>query len=140
MLISKHIKYHKGFKYQLVEDAKFQIKCKVPHNIQTDYINLNTNGELTIKDGYAWDGPSGPTIDTKNFMRGSLVHDALYQLMRQELLPIHEKENADNELKRLCLADGMTKLRAWWVIKGLNMFGKASTLPENKRDTLIAPH
>jgi hypothetical protein len=33
--------------------------------------------------GYAWNGPSGPTLDTRNFMRGSLVHDALYQLMRE---------------------------------------------------------
>ena len=51
---------------------------------------LNTKGHLIIKRSYAWDGPSGPTIDTKNFMRGSLVHDALYQLMRHEHLSSDE--------------------------------------------------
>ncbi len=33
--------------------------------------------------------PNGPTIETKTFMRASLVHDALYQLMREEHLELH---------------------------------------------------
>ena len=59
-------------------------------------------GPLEIKDGvliiqpkYAWDGASGPTLDTKNTMTPSLVHDAFYQLIREEVLPRKYKENAD---------------------------------------------
>jgi len=137
--MNKHIKYHSGFKYQLVKSCSFKIKCRPEHAILTKYINLSEDGILDIASGYSWDGPSGPTIDTKNFMRGSLVHDALYQLMRQELLPLSEKNNADDELIRLCKQDGMWGLRQWWVRRGLSWFGKEATLPENKRKTYVAP-
>ena len=62
--------------------------------------------------GYGRDGPSGPTLDTRDFIRGSLVHDALYQLMREGLL--------DHSIHR---EDGMTALRAWWVYQGVRLFG-----------------
>lgn len=76
-------------------------------------------GLLTMKKGYAWDGPSGPTIDTKNFMRGSLVHDALYQLMRNGQLAPQWREGADQELRRICREDGMNRFRAWYVLQGV---------------------
>jgi len=66
--------------------------------------------------GYAPDGPSGPTLDTANFMRGSLVHDTLYQLMREGLLNHNlPREAADRILQSLYREDGMLALRAWWV-------------------------
>jgi len=52
------------------------------------YLKLDGDGQFEFSKGYAWDGPSGSTVDTLNFMRGSLVHDALYQLIRMEkILP-----------------------------------------------------
>lgn len=75
------ILYKEGYKYQLAEEYTISIPIKPDSNIISDYIDLNNDGELVIKKGYAWDGPSGPTIDSLNFMRGSLVHDALYQLI-----------------------------------------------------------
>ena len=74
----KYISYKSGYKYQLYEDYAVMIGMIPPDDVVTDYIELNSDGLLTIRKGYAWDGPSGPTIDTLNFMRGSLVHDALY--------------------------------------------------------------
>ena len=136
----KRIKYQKGFKYQLLEAAQFEVACRPESTIETGFISLSMDGILTIRSGYAWDGPSGPTIDTPNFMRGSLVHDALYQLMRLEQLDIDNKAVADAELKRCCLADGMSRARTWWVIRGLYRFGTSATLPKNRKATLIAPH
>jgi len=49
-------------------------------------LKADSDGGLLIKAGYSWDGPSGSAIDTKNFMQGSLVHDALYQLLRENIL------------------------------------------------------
>jgi len=137
---SKRIKYQKGFKYQLIHDVQFNVDIFPAEPIETPFIELRPSGDFTIYKGYAWDGPSGPTIDTPNFMRGSLVHDALYQLMRLEKLSLDYKTQADAELKRCCLADGMSALRTWWVIRGLYRFGTSATLPKNKKDTLIAPH
>ena len=127
------MKYQKGYKYQLIEDYEI-IVCICPEtDISTDYINLTCLGDLTIKKGYAWDGPSGPTIDTRNFMQGSLVHDALYQLIRNGLLKPYWRHQADKELRRLCLHDGMSKLRAWWVHKAVHLFGSFAADPKNKK-------
>src|SRR5260370_31122772 len=78
----KCITYNGGYKYQLKETYTIAIDIKPRTSIDTEYIDLDTQGNITIREGYAWDGPSGPTIDTLTFMRGSLVHDALDQLMR----------------------------------------------------------
>ena len=71
------IAYNDGYKYQLKREYSQQIDIKPNRHVDMDFIILTMTGFLIIKKGYAWDGPSGPTIDTPNFMRGSLVHDAL---------------------------------------------------------------
>jgi hypothetical protein len=40
-------------------------------------IILLREGLLFISVGYSSDGPSGPTINTKSFILGAFVHDAL---------------------------------------------------------------
>lgn len=124
--VTEQIAYRAGYKYQL--DGQYLIATAIFPGvvIDHDFISLGTNGFLSIRAGYAWDGPSGPTIDTKNFMRGSLVHDALYQLMRARLLDCGWRETADNELRRICREDGMTWLRAWWVFRAVRLAGENS--------------
>jgi len=132
------IKYASGYKYQLLNTYTISIPI---HGVSahTDYISLTPTGELTIKKSYAWDGPSGPTFDTRNFMRGSLVHDCLYQCIRLGLIPKHLKKAADTILQSICLEDGMSRIRAWWIRKGLEIAGKSSTLPSRIRKILYAP-
>ena len=134
------ITYKKGYKYQLSNDYQTEIGIKPDESIDTDYIVLTAQGKLTIKKGYAWDGPSGPTIDTLNFMRGSLVHDALYQLMREKHLDNKEdRDPADRLLQEMCKEDGMTSIRAWWVYQGLRLGGGPAADPANKRPPTRAP-
>ena len=134
------IAYNDGYKYQLKETYVLTIEIKPDRSIFTDYIDLDLQGSLTIRKGYAWDGPSGPTFDTLNFMRGSLVHDALYQLMREARLD-HERhrEAADRTLQTICKEDGMSSLRAWWVYLGVHQFGDPSADPARKRPVIHAP-
>ena len=133
------IKYKSGYKYQLAESYIIRVGIQIPDIIISYYLSVSTKGNLMIKKGYCWDGPSGPTVDTKNFMRGSLVHDALYQLMREGLLDQKWREQADKELKRICIEDGMSKIRAWWVYQAVRTFAKRCTDAENKKDVLTAP-
>ncbi len=73
-------------------------------------------------------------------MRGSLVHDALYQLMREgELDADVYKEPADRLLQAMCREDGMTSLRAWWVYHGVRLFGRPATDPANRKPITKAP-
>jgi hypothetical protein len=121
-----HIKYQAGYKYQLAETYVVQTKLRPPKEINHSFLQLTVGGLLTVKSGYAWDGPSGPTIDTSDFMRGSLVHDGFYQLMREGLLPESYREQADSELKCICLEDGMWDFRADYVYHAVRGFGSSS--------------
>lgn len=139
MTAKPQIRYRGGYKYQLVEAHKLTVDVSPDSDVVSDYIDLATSGLLVIKKGYAWDGPSGPTIDSANFMRGSLVHDALYQLIRHEYIKPHWREQADRELQRICREDGMNRLRAWWIYKGVHWFGKPSVMPEARKPIKTAP-
>lgn len=136
----KCITYKSGYKYQLKKTYSVVIDLKPAALIDTDYIRLDTDGKLTIAKGYAWDGPSGPTIDTLTFMRGSLVHDALYQLMRENHLDhnVH-REAADRILQQLCLEDGMWPMRAWWVYQAVRRYANPAADPSDKRPLTTAP-
>lgn len=72
----------KGYKY----DVKYSISYNFPKldhiSFKNDYLALK-DGVLDIKEGYAWDGASGPTWDDETNYISSLVHDALYQIMRE---------------------------------------------------------
>lgn len=134
------IRYRSGYKYQLAEGYRGKVSVTPAEPINTEFIKLGTDGTLVIKRGYAWDGPSGPTIDTRNFMRGSLVHDALYQLMRDAGLSKEQwRAEADLELKRMCREDGMGRLRAWWVHRGVRLGGAPWASPESRKPIRTAP-
>ncbi|GMQ80713.1 MAG: hypothetical protein BMS9Abin05_0141 [Rhodothermia bacterium] len=118
------------YKYQLTEDFHIEIEVRPTMPIGTPYLSLSEAGQLIIKKGYAWDGPSGPTIDTSTFMRSSLVHDALYQLMRLALVDhADSREYADRLLRRMSIQDGMCRFRAWYVYTALRWFGRKNALP-----------
>ena len=136
----KQIAYKKGYKYQLVEIYCSHTPIKPVENIKTKYIDLDVTGYLVIRDGYAWDGPSGPTIDSEDFMRGSLEHDALYQLMRMGLLDREiYRIQADKLLKQSCKNDGMFSIRAQIVYIVLRLFGESSSKQKNAKKNYRVP-
>ncbi len=124
---SSIIYYKGGYKYQLQGDVSLPLFGYWERvDLSLDYVKLKNNA-LHIKGGYAWDGLSGPTKDTENSMRGSLVHDALYQLMRSGRISRNRREDADKELRNYCKLDGMSSFRAWYVYRAVRMFGEKHT-------------
>ena len=133
MIIYRSIK---RWKYQLLETTSIKTVWKPEFVIRSSHegIALTPLGILIVKKGYAWDGPSGPSIDTENFMRGSLFHDASYQLMREGLLLNGDDEDrkiADTLLWATCLKDGMSKFRAGYVYKSVRIFGAKNANKNN---------
>ena len=120
------IKYRAGYKYQLAETCSIQTKIFPHENIVTEYISLNKLGLLTIKEGYAWDGCSELAWDDETNMQGGLVHDALFQLARLGLLEPHWFKACNEELKRICAEDGMSRFRCWYYFLGVEDFGMKS--------------
>lgn len=136
----RRIAYRSGYKYQLEEAYAVAIDIRPVLPINTRYIKLDITGTLTIQEGYAWDGPSGPTFDTPTFMRGSLVHDALYQLMRERHLDrIEHRQTADRILRIMCRSDGMWPVRAWWVYWAVRIFADPAADPASRRPVTRAP-
>ena len=87
-------------KYQLESDYSTVIYdmdlSDFPEEFKNDYFSISAKYDrlsICVKPGYAWDGASGPTIDTKNTVAASMIHDILYQFMR-------ETDNSDYSYNR----------------------------------------
>jgi hypothetical protein len=131
------MKYRDGYKYQLAEDEVFLETPLRPMLegalVDTDSIRLDPYGNLIVKAGYAWDGPSGPTRDDPTNMTPSLFHDAAYQLIRCEYVSAHYRLLADQHLGQLCIDRGMWKTRSWIWVRNLRRFGAPAADPKNKK-------
>ncbi len=133
-----HIHYRDGYKYRVMED--YTIKTPITgYDVSAEYITLDKEGTLVIKKGYAWDGASGPTIDSKSSMRASLVHDAFYELERCELISLRERDKADHLLHDICEQDGMWKWRADIWLWAVRKFGIFAADPGGAHPVLEAP-
>lgn len=139
------MKYKSGYKYQLYQDEYFSIPIQPGQPCDGasifscgPFLQLTPDGLVTIRAGYSWDGCSGPTWDDKTNMRAGLYHDALYQFIRNDVLPEDPfREMADKILKDTCKADGMNSIRAYYYHLAVRKFGGAAV--QNPKDVLEAP-
>lgn len=126
-----YVKYeHPNYKYKLCIEQSYMTNI-TGLDVDHDYFNLDTNGILSVRHGYCWDGSSGPTWDTDSSMRASLFHDALYQMMREKDLSLDWRYIADKVYHRICLEDGMWRVRAWYQFRAVRSFGEKSARPAN---------
>ena len=134
------IEYSKGFKYQLRKTCVVTIPALASYaGISTRFISIGKGGRLVIRAGYAWDGASGPTIDTLSSMRASLVHDALYQLMRMGVIHEGFRKIADDLLCGIGKKDKMWvwRVHAWHKI--LSVVGASNAKKGNVKKVIKAP-
>ena len=106
--------------------TKKPMKCRLRglgFEIDTEYIKIS-GGWLTVKARYAWDGASFIARDTPDFMRGSLFHDALCELVTTGVIHKIYRKYADKLLRQHCLEDGMNKFRAWYVYMAVRAYSK----------------
>lgn len=107
------IHYKEGYKYQLTRPYSVQTGICPPATIDYPYWTLHDDGLLEVSAGFAWDGASGPTFDTKSSMRPSLVHDCFCQMAKDRRLDYKTYAPQYNDLfRRMCIEDGMWGWRA----------------------------
>jgi len=87
-----------------------------------DFVKFCSDGRLIIRNGYFWNGPSGPTFATTNTLFPSLIHDALYQLIELDVISASEnsRETIDKIFHELLLEHGMNPIRAklwYWAVR-----------------------
>ena len=138
------ILYKAGYKYQLHKPYSIPIPIQSGQPVVGNtflcgpFLELSPDGQLLIKSGYAWDGCSGPTWDDKTNMRAGLVHDALYQFIRNRILPEDVfRPMADTMFKQICLEDGMCSLRATLYYTAVRKFGGNAV--QKPREIMEAP-
>ena len=133
------IVYMAGYKYQLIKSVEVDAGIFPAFAINTKFLSLDLQGILTIKAGYAWDGPSGPTIDTKSTMRAGLAHDALYQLIRNDKISQSRRGDVDRFFRCVLREDGMWKPRAWYYYQAVRKFALSASSAENRKKVHEAP-
>jgi hypothetical protein len=147
--------YRKGYKYQAAQDCSCQTEIS-GIGIDQPFYGLTPDGILTGKRGYAWDGPSGPTYDSRYCMRGPFFHDIGYQMMREQRIPLTYKPYFDGLMWRIIKEDieimilrykpavqGIIKkaaeARALAWYNAVYYLAESAALPENDRKILEAP-
>jgi hypothetical protein len=127
-----------GGSYQLVKTYSVQVAIYPPHDIATERLHLSVTGWLTVQSGYCWDGCSG-VVDRKSNMRAGLGHDALYELMRKDLLPHHWWRSADHHFYVVLLQDGAWKITAKIDVAGLKVMRGKYAKPKHRKKRYTAP-
>ena len=122
------------YKFKVEENFSIELPFKIP-DFEHPYAS-SKDGILSVKKGYAWDGASGPIINTRDTLVASLVHDVLYQAMRLNLIK-SSKENrkiADKNFFEILKMNGVNSIRrkVWYF--AVRLFGKKSTIKIQDND------
>ena len=122
------------YKFKVEENFSIELPFKIPDFVHP-YASLK-DGILSVKRGYAWDGASGPIINTRDTLVASLVHAVLYQAMRLNLIK-SSKENrkiADKNFFEILKMNGVNSIRrkVWYL--AVRLFGKKSTIKIQEND------
>ena len=130
----KYSKYK--YKFKVEENFSIELPFKIPDFVHP-YASLK-DGILSVKRGYAWDGASGPIINTRDTLVASLVHDVLYQAMRLNLIK-PSKENrkiADKNFFEILKMNCVNSIRrkVWYF--AVRLFGKKSTIKIQDNDKI----
>lgn len=110
------------WKYQVMNDVRFETPL-TGYEHDARYFTVTEDGVLEIREGYCWDGPSGPVWHTPSALRPSLVHDVFYQLIRMGIMSRRHRKRVDDLFHAQLLEDGMGRFRAWYFWKAVRLFG-----------------
>ena len=124
------------YKFKVEENFSIELPFKIPDFVHP-YASLK-DGILSVKRGYAWDGASGPIINTRDTLVASLVHDVLYQAMRLNLIKssTENRQIADKNFFEILKMNGVNSIRrkVWYF--AVRLFGKKSTIKIQDNDKI----
>lgn len=125
--------YRTGFRHQLSRDFSMYVARAGIFPLEpggNEFVQLTIDGRLIVRKHYAWDGASGPAYNDKAFVRPSLVHDALYQLIREGVLGPESRRPADKLLRKMLRRDMLIIARRLPFIRKWAMRALALVRPE----------
>jgi hypothetical protein len=130
------IQYLNGYKFKLYKDYTIQTTI-IGINVSSTEFNLRSSGELTIYKNFAWNGATN-WIDTNETIRATLVHDVLYQLIRDNYIPREQRILCDKLFYRILIEDKCNKIIAKLMYFAVKKFGY-KFVRENRYKVYYAP-
>lgn len=151
--------YQKKLPFKVTKNVIFELDEAMTHHNEKfelvgkvrgkhPFLSLSLKGNLTVKAGYSWDGMSVPVIfkpmmvlvlPERKRMIASLVHDALYELIRHGMLSSENRAFADILLAELMIQAGAPKWITRIFYNSVKRFGGRFVLPSAIRKTHRAP-
>lgn len=119
--------YRTGYRHQLVRDYEQYVASAGLYPLEpggNEFVQLTIDGRLLICAGYAWNGANWPAINTKSFVRPSLVHDAFRQLWELGVIDDVGLAASDRLLGTMLREDGLViaNRQPWfarWPLKAI---------------------
>jgi len=132
--------------HKLVVDTRFDARIKGFDGVECaldDGLAQLRNNILSAMPGFMYDGGSGPTVDTYDTYRGTLIHDILYRLMRNDKIPYKKYRKAADIAMRIQLTKDakirykhscilvtiISRLRPYVWYWAVRWFGESSASP-----------
>lgn len=151
--VKAFVGYRAGMKYQQTGDRATQTPWKGVPSFKRRFSRFDGDtGVLYIFDGFAWNGASGPTIDSDSSIWPSGEHDDFYGAIadgwgadQQASLAAQAwqrwvlRRKVDVFFARRLVECGMSKWRAQAWLWGVRKFGASHAEPEGRDELLTAP-
>lgn len=129
------MKYKSGYRYISQEAVLVDVGSALHAPLSAPFASIAAE-TLCVMSKYAWDGASFWPFKLfgtpKSWLTPSLVHDALYQLIRDGLLDRQYREAADRLFHDMLLERGVWRIVAWvayWAVRVGGNFAVMKTNP-----------
>ena len=110
-------------KYELTQCVEVMCLYDFP-DAEMTFLRIR-NARMYFEPGFLWDGPSGPIVDTVDWMVPSLAHDGLYELMRAGKIPLSFRRNADRQMAVMLKDARMSWIKRVYSYLGVRIMGGA---------------
>ena len=108
--------------YKLLEAYQSDTPIK-GYTLESPHSLLTPDGQLLLKIGFKWDGPSGPAVDTPATLMPSANHDCLCGLWEQKRLAKEAKALIDDNYRGDLKNWGVSLWRRSLHFRGVRLFG-----------------
>lgn len=128
------MKYKSGYTYITQETVFVNVGPALHAPVSSPFASI-AGESLCVMRNYAWDGASFSLFlwfgTPKAWLLPSLVHDALYQLIRDGLMDRQYRDAADRLFRELLIERGVWRIVAWGAYYAVRVFGNFAVRKTN---------
>ena len=128
------MRYKSGYRYVSQEAVVVDVGAELHVPLQAPLASIAAE-TLCVMSRYAWDGASFTPFKwfgtPKPWLTPSLVHDALYQLIREGLMDRSYRAAADRLFRTMLIERGVWRWMAWVAYWSVRVFGNFAVRKTN---------